>query len=1308
MDTHDYAILVERQSNRKFFNPYGLLDGNVGRGNSTLTRLKVWTGFSQASFEWSITGLRSSGPIITSKRFVAGGIVWALWLDMGPNSTHERQQGHDTVGVMLAASWASTWHEDESVAVSVRVALPDADWELAEFSAAVSPDVGAVLTSSTSGMWVSDLDRGLLEQGLLGASDDCLLLRVHLLNVTARWQEDGAHPEARYSRAVRQQVSAALGADSYGVRHEFDTMVRTTIVDFSTSGSGDDGDRTRCGGTEAYTRYEWGEMTYNSSVVGELLWYLVLDNLRCHGLSDQEAYGKIDAVVAMCDILVGRITSHPRVRIVTDSAESGVRYVDEQGEDLRPYGLPCKTPQGFTSCGAGAAVSAERTLIQTVRRVGTGHSGHYNARSTGIGGGSGGGGGFFWGANYDSWLTGWLAVDPRNGSWRSLGAVATTMMGLLVGGGSASGSRSSSSSNNSTQAAATAPPAMRTEAPASMTSSGTVDPRQQKEQQRHQEKTGQIVEGSKAALWRLPGGKGSGGSGGDGGSSAAGGLSGDFLRWLFRDRYTTAQQLQQQQEESQPPLSVTSSDGDDDVEMGELVAVVVSLLAFTTMLAVGIVMLINGRSPRLVIRLWMYAIRGAKRRGLRRERIRRDHAPPSLVDAVAAAAAAAGEARSPGHASGGSGAFVAAAAAAVGSSDGSRAYSYQSSAAATGAGSVVSVQLSSPQPRLRRNSSSSCGGSSSNSASSNSSGSRSSSSAGSGGSGSGSGSCLMAISLTGSNWLGLKSASASPPRPKHPVRSPPLPMPPLAPEHAGQSCNGATVCRGRGGGLLCWLSSLLLWPAQALLRPRTRGRTPKRRLDSTVLGLTTGMATEMTGEMTARFPAIKAAGGHAGRNQQSKPTGASRSHPVADNRCKHKQQQMQHPQRQLSAAVAKPLSRSEHHQALTPASPLLQPQQLVPSAPMAVALAATAIDTVMTGMAAVAAERADAVAGRPSLQQRLNGRPSPYGGLPCRASAGTAAVAVVESPSPSGSTFNGIPPPQLPYAFSSPVRADWVTTTRRCISAVLPPRGPTSTPTPTQAPIDSQHHLAATGSGCCCSCTIKPPGNRGSNLEPHSKMNRRDATEPVTSADEGAISSLGNYLGLIRSATSINLCNKWLSQKSSLTSLGSIVGSLGFASLASRLQTAAAPISSVSCGPTDTDGSRGSSSGCGCSVSCTCKHSCSCGGSDGEGGAAAAAGTPQPPPQWRPVPNLPWSLALLAKMADDSSWRCREDQPLSPPDFACLACMDAPRECGFLHSGTVHMGLCMECASRLPPAAEGALSCPVCRQPVERIVEIVF
>ncbi|PNH02667.1 hypothetical protein TSOC_011332 [Tetrabaena socialis] len=57
----------------------------------------------------------------------------------------------------------------------------------------------------------------------------------------------------------------------------------------------------------------------------------------------------------------------------------------------------------------------------------------------------------------------------------------------------------------------------------------------------------------------------------------------------------------------------------------------------------------------------------------------------------------------------------------------------------------------------------------------------------------------------------------------------------------------------------------------------------------------------------------------------------------------------------------------------------------------------------------------------------------------------------------------------------------------------------------------------------------------------------------------------------------------------------------------------------------------------------------------------------------------------------------------------CLVCLDAPREHGFLHGGSMHFGVCGGCAARL--AAEkrrrgSRLLCPVCREPVERMVAL--
>ncbi|PNH08385.1 hypothetical protein TSOC_005086 [Tetrabaena socialis] len=63
----------------------------------------------------------------------------------------------------------------------------------------------------------------------------------------------------------------------------------------------------------------------------------------------------------------------------------------------------------------------------------------------------------------------------------------------------------------------------------------------------------------------------------------------------------------------------------------------------------------------------------------------------------------------------------------------------------------------------------------------------------------------------------------------------------------------------------------------------------------------------------------------------------------------------------------------------------------------------------------------------------------------------------------------------------------------------------------------------------------------------------------------------------------------------------------------------------------------------------------------------------------------------------------------SGEESCCLVCLDAPRQHGFLHGDTMHVGVCGECAARLAAAAKGAggrLCCPVCREQVERTVAV--
>nr|BCL66252.1 hypothetical protein [Volvox reticuliferus] len=50
----------------------------------------------------------------------------------------------------------------------------------------------------------------------------------------------------------------------------------------------------------------------------------------------------------------------------------------------------------------------------------------------------------------------------------------------------------------------------------------------------------------------------------------------------------------------------------------------------------------------------------------------------------------------------------------------------------------------------------------------------------------------------------------------------------------------------------------------------------------------------------------------------------------------------------------------------------------------------------------------------------------------------------------------------------------------------------------------------------------------------------------------------------------------------------------------------------------------------------------------------------------------------------------------------CIICLNAPKEVGFLHGDSVHRCVCRHCSERI---AVGAL-CPLCRQPVERVLGV--
>ncbi len=60
-------------------------------------------------------------------------------------------------------------------------------------------------------------------------------------------------------------------------------------------------------------------------------------------------------------------------------------------------------------------------------------------------------------------------------------------------------------------------------------------------------------------------------------------------------------------------------------------------------------------------------------------------------------------------------------------------------------------------------------------------------------------------------------------------------------------------------------------------------------------------------------------------------------------------------------------------------------------------------------------------------------------------------------------------------------------------------------------------------------------------------------------------------------------------------------------------------------------------------------------------------------------------------------------------EAVCLVCQDGPRQWGFLHGGSVHVGVCGGCRElvRARAGAGGAVACPVCREAVDAIIKLI-
>ncbi len=70
----------------------------------------------------------------------------------------------------------------------------------------------------------------------------------------------------------------------------------------------------------------------------------------------------------------------------------------------------------------------------------------------------------------------------------------------------------------------------------------------------------------------------------------------------------------------------------------------------------------------------------------------------------------------------------------------------------------------------------------------------------------------------------------------------------------------------------------------------------------------------------------------------------------------------------------------------------------------------------------------------------------------------------------------------------------------------------------------------------------------------------------------------------------------------------------------------------------------------------------------------------------------------LAPAADDEG---DEDEAV------CLVCHDGPRQWGFLHGGSVHMGVCGGCMEELARRGRQGNTCPVCREPVDAVIKLI-
>uniref|UniRef100_A0A7S0RGQ1 RING-type domain-containing protein n=1 Tax=Chlamydomonas leiostraca TaxID=1034604 RepID=A0A7S0RGQ1_9CHLO len=93
--------------------------------------------------------------------------------------------------------------------------------------------------------------------------------------------------------------------------------------------------------------------------------------------------------------------------------------------------------------------------------------------------------------------------------------------------------------------------------------------------------------------------------------------------------------------------------------------------------------------------------------------------------------------------------------------------------------------------------------------------------------------------------------------------------------------------------------------------------------------------------------------------------------------------------------------------------------------------------------------------------------------------------------------------------------------------------------------------------------------------------------------------------------------------------------------------------------------------------------------------AASVMPSPFPTPSKSMEPTAP-PLATSPSLTAAAAASAREDEQL------CVICLSAKKEAGFLHGTTVHMCVCRDCCKMIRPGG----ACPLCRQPVERVIEV--